>query len=96
MAIGDVTMGGVTGFEGKKLLISVGDFHKSIVKENHTYKMVLITDKGVLTEEKVNPYEINNFAFDTEDFKFYRVEIFDETENLRIAVGNPIWNQKWM
>lgn len=58
--------------------------------------MVLITDKGVLTGEKVNPYEINNFAFDTEDFKFYRVEIFDETENHRIAVGNPIWNKKWM
>ena len=96
MAIGDVTMGGVSDFEGEKLLLSVRDFHKSVVKENHIYKMVLITDKGVLTEERVNPYEINNFAFDTEDFKFYRAEIFDETENLRIAIGNPIWNKKWM
>ncbi len=93
MAIGDTLMGGVTSFDGKKLVVSVSDFHKSVLNEEHTYKMLLINGKGIVTEEKVLPCEKNVFSFDTDKCDFYRVEIFDETENLRIAIGNPIWNK---
>ncbi|MBO5306185.1 MAG: hypothetical protein J6B12_05425 [Clostridia bacterium] len=33
------------------------------------------------------------FALDTADRAFYRAEIFDATTGLRIAIGNPIWNE---
>ena len=37
------------------------------------------------------------FAIDVdENVKFYRAEVFDETRNLRIAIGNPIWNERFM
>ena len=35
-----------------------------------------------------------SIAIDTEDVAFYRTEIFDMNKNLRIALGNPIWNEK--
>jgi hypothetical protein len=92
MAIGDTAMGGKCDFSGKKLEVQVADFHKSILKDGHSYKMVLINDEGVVCEEKVYPGKVNSFTFEIKNCKFYRVEIFDETENLRIAIGNPIWN----
>ena len=36
----------------------------------------------------------NVFSFEIENCNFYRTEIFDETEDVRIAIGNPIWNEK--
>ena len=92
MAIGDTAMGGKCDFSGKELEVCVADFHKSVVKDGHTYKMLLINDEGIIAEEKVYPDKANNFTFKIKACKFYRVEIFDETENLRIAIGNPIWN----
>ena len=92
MCIGDCLMGGKTDFDGKNLVVSVSDFHRSVVKDGHTYKLVLINDKGFVAEEKVLADSENVFSFEIENCNFYRVEIFDETENLRIAIGNPIWN----
>ncbi len=31
-------------------------------------------------------------AIHTEKRRFYRVEVWDETRDIRIAIGNPIWN----
>ena len=93
MAVGDTAMGGVCDFAGKTLEIFVGDFHSSVKQNNHTYKMLLINDKGIVCEEKISPDRDNFFEYKAENCKFYRVEIFDETENLRIAIGNPIWNE---
>lgn len=92
MAIGDTAMGGSCDFSGKELEIFVGDFHRSVKKDGHTYKMLLINDEGVVCEKKISAEKGNNFTFKIENCKFYRIEIFDETENLRIAIGNPIWN----
>ena len=44
-----------------------------------------VNSTSVVNEDNLFEYEVGNC-------KFYRVEIFDETENLRIAIGNPIWN----
>ena len=54
--------------------------------------MLLINDKGVVCEEKVYPDKVNDFTYEIETCKFYRVEIIDENKDLRIAIGNPIWN----
>ncbi len=117
MCIGNQTMGGVCDFKDKKLLVSVGDFHKSIVYLDHDYRMDILDDKGVVfstpvaVEKTYQPVIFMNggirgfdkiiikdsaFAIEVdENAKFYRVEIFDETKNLRIAIGNPIWNEKF-
>jgi len=92
MAIGDTAMGGKCSFAGKTLEVIVSDFHKSVKHDNHTYKMLLINDKGITLEETVYPDRENKFEYEAKPCKFYRVEIFDVTENLRIAIGNPIWN----
>jgi len=33
-------------------------------------------------------------AIDTHKSDFYRVEVFDVTSDYRIAIGNPIWQEK--
>ena len=32
------------------------------------------------------------FSLDASNARFWRAEVFDTTRNLRIAIGNPIWN----
>lgn len=92
MCIGDCVMGGTCDFDGKNLVVSAPDFHSSVVEEGHKYKLVLLDDKGVVATEDISPDGKEVFSYKTEPCKFYRAEVFDETENLRIAVGNPIWN----
>ena len=94
MCMGDCTMGGVCDFEDKKLVISVGDFHKSVATEGHVYKLVVLDDKGIVAEEVLSLDKDNCFSCVTDNCRFYRAEVIDETENLRIAIGNPIWNAK--
>ena len=95
MCIGDTTMGGECDFKGKKLCVSVDKFHVSVRNPEHKYEMVLIDDKGIVAKREVLCDEPAYFAFKVDDAaKFYRVEIFDATQDLRIAIGNPIWNKK--
>jgi len=61
-------------------------------KDALLYSMVLLNDKGIVAKEEIFTDRENVFAIDTEDCRFYRAEVIDETENLRIAIGNPIWN----
>ena len=92
MSIGDCKMGGKCDFKGQCLVISVGDFHNSVKKDGHAYKLVLLNDNGVVATEEISPEKREYFSYETTDCRFLRAEVFDETENLRIAVGNPIWN----
>lgn len=93
MCVGDTRMGGETELEGKKLIVAVDDFHKSVKNPEHKYRLDLITDAGIIASEEISCTEPSYFAFDTEPLAFYRVEIFDQTQGLRIAIGNPIWNK---
>lgn len=95
MCIGDTTMGGKCDFAGKRLVCAVGDFHKTYGNPDHTYRMDLLDDTGIVFSQRVHPAEETCFAIDADAArKFYRVEIFDTTMDLRIAIGNPIWNHK--
>ena len=95
MCVGDTRMGGKCSFSGERLCVAVDDFHRSVKNPEHRYSLVLLDDKGVVAKKKINCTEKAYFAFNTSDkARFYRVEIFDDTEKLRIAVGNPIWNEK--
>ena len=95
MAIGDARMGYTTDFDGKKLTVLISDFHKSVRNPEHEFRMDVITDKGVVFSSKIDPVEMQAFTLDAEsDAAFYRVEIFDENQDLRITIGNPIWNER--
>ncbi len=93
MCIGDTKMGGVCAFDGKRLVLRVGDFHKSVCFADHTYRVDIINDKGMVQSVDMTAKVPLYFALDTTACKFYRVEVFDTTLDKRIALGNPIWNQ---
>ena len=92
MCIGDTPMGGRCDFAGKRLVLSVGDFHRSVKHPTHTYRVDLLDDTGVVCSREISCTEESYLAIDVADRKFYRAEVFDTTENIRIAIGNPIWN----
>ena len=87
-------MGGTTEFAGQRLVFSVGDFHSSVYDPSHTYRVDLISDQGVVFSHRITCQETACFAIDAQDVGFYRVEVFDTTLNSRIAIGNPIWNNR--
>ena len=92
MAIGDAAMGSTTAFAGKRLVVSVGDFHSQEYNAGHTYELRLYDDKGLILTEKLSG-QTDYFAIDVAaDAKFYRAEVYDAKEEYIFAVGNPIWN----
>lgn len=93
MAIGDTTMGGECDFTGKKVIFSISDFHPYVFKENKTYRVDLINEKGVVYSQQIHANTPAYFAVDAEDCDFYRVEVYDLARKYRIALGNPIWNE---
>lgn len=92
--IGDTRTGGRCSFRGQRLTVCVGDFHESVVNPAHEYRADILNEQGVVLSDRVFPGTDNWFTLDTDDCAFYRVEVFDETRNLRIAIGNPIWNAR--
>ena len=92
MVVGETLTGTECDFTGKRLVFSVGDFHKSVLNPYHTYRMDLIDDTGVVFSQEISCEETTYFALDAGDAKFYRVEVWDTTDNSRIGIGNPIWN----
>ena len=94
MTMGDTKMGGQCDFTGKRLVFSVGDFHKSILRPGHDYRVDLLSDKGEVFRCPVTPSEMLYFAIDADPgCKYYWAEVHDDTQKLRIAIGNPIWNK---
>ena len=51
-------------------------------------------DEKVVYSQEISCEEVTEYAMETQDCKFYRVEIYDATRNLRLALGNPIWNDE--
>ena len=94
MCIGDTRMGGQCDFTDGRLVFSVSDFHRSVKNPEHDYHAVLISDRGIVSSVEISCEEPACFSVDVDkDARFYRVEVFDTTQNLRIAIGNPIWNK---
>jgi len=94
MCIGDTVTGGQTAFPGKKLIVCVSDFHASVRDERHAYRLDILDDRGVVHSQPISCTQETFAILDTKDCAFYRAEVFDETLDLRIAIGNPIWNRK--
>ena len=92
MSVGDTVTGYECDFTGKRLVISVGDFHKTVLNPYHTYRVDVYDDTGVIHTQEISCEETTYLAMDAGQAKFYRVEVWDVTDNSRIAIGNPIWN----
>ena len=96
MCIGDTRMGGIADFEDATLLAVVDDFHDTAHLTYHNFRFDLWDDTGVQASASFSCEKPFTFQFRVNsDAKFYRIEIIDETQGLPIALGNPIWNQKY-
>ena len=94
-AMGDTLMGGTTPFAGKRFAFSVGDFHKSLYDPDHTYRVEVRDQNGIVFSEEFSCTEMRYFAFDANnDSNYYYIEVHDATTGSLIAIGNPIWNEK--
>ena len=93
MCIGQTTMGGCTAFAGKRLVLSVDKLHKSLLDPEHTYRVELLDDTGVVLQQAFSAGEEIYLAVDADpEKKFYRAEVYDNEKPFPIALGNPIWN----
>ncbi|MBR4768203.1 MAG: hypothetical protein IK088_04410, partial [Lachnospiraceae bacterium] len=96
MCMGETRMGGKCDFEGKRLVVAVGKFHKSVRNPEHKYRMDIRDGKDLVYSEEISCVSPTYFAMEAKDVRLYRVEIFDTTRNLCVAYGNPIWNEKYL
>jgi len=92
MCVGGTVTGGTCAFQGKRLVVCVGDFHDSVRKPGHKYRADILNERGVAMSGDVDPDGKTWFALDALDGRFWRAEVFDATLNQRISIGNPIWN----
>lgn len=95
MCVGDTVCGGECQLEGQRLVVSVSDFHESVYIKGHTYRVDILDDKGIVCSKELSYEECAEpvyLAIDTGKSDFYRVEVVDTTCQVRIALGNPIWN----
>ena len=93
MCVGDTCMGGRTDFSGKRLVLCVEQLHKSLLAPNHTYRVELVDDTGVVLQQSFSAGEEIYLAVDADPTKkFYRAEVYDNEKPFPIALGNPIWN----
>ncbi|MBO4412358.1 MAG: hypothetical protein J5794_09280 [Lachnospiraceae bacterium] len=94
MCIGGTRMGGQCDFTGQRLVIGVGKFHKSVRNPEHRFRLDVWADEKIVCSEEISCEKPTYVAMDAEPCRFYRTEIIDVTWDLRIALGNPIWNAK--
>ena len=94
MAMGDVTVGGETEFAGKRLAISVGDFHAKAVKPDHKYRLDVFNENDLVYSQEIDHTKNTYVVLDAENCKYYRANVYDVTDDCIFAVGNPIWNKK--
>ncbi|MBQ4037787.1 MAG: hypothetical protein IJC84_06650 [Clostridia bacterium] len=95
MCVGETTMGGKTSFEGQRLIVRVGDFHRSVLKQAPTLRLELYAGEKRIYKAPVPLGETKYFAFDLKaDAPYVRVELRDSANGgYLIAAGNPIWNE---
>lgn len=93
MCVGDTQMGGEGSFAGQRLVLSAGEIHELTYLEGHTYRVDLYSDQGLVFSGDISGKEPVYFAMDADPaVKYYHANVYDVTDNVIVAVGNPIWN----
>jgi hypothetical protein len=96
MCIDDTVCGGECDLVNKRLLICVSDFHESVYIKGHTYRVDVLNAEGLVCSKQLSYEDCKDpqyLAINTVNSDFYRVEVVDVTSDVRIALGNPIWNR---
>lgn len=95
MCIGDTVTGGVCSFEGQKLTIAVGDIHSHQYSSAIKYRVEVYTDAGLVYRQDLPQLKDTKYlSLDVDpNSRYYRVELYNITENYVFAIGNPIWNE---
>lgn len=97
MCIGDTRMGGTAEFAGAKLIACAGDFHRSVIVPERSYRLDILDNEGVVASKEFKFGEPSYITVNTKDTAdFYRAEVVDLYTNVKIAIGNPIWREKKM
>lgn len=103
MCIDNTAMGGHFAFtDSSTLVVNIDKFHFSnAVDSTHKYRVDVITEDGVvysrpLTIDEATATPTNGkIALKVDSTsEYYRVEVVDATIGHRIAIGQPIWNDK--
>ncbi len=91
--VGDTVTGSTGSFEGKRVVMAVGDFHPQVAEEGHTYRVDVYNDTGLMFSQEISTTEMNYLAFDADSsHKYYRADVVDATTGERLATGNPVFN----
>ena len=77
--------------EGMTIEIELGDFYRHEWKCDTTYRVRVISDRGVVYESCYNGKLTQRLSIKAENRKFYRVEIFDVNHGYLVGHSNPIW-----
>jgi hypothetical protein len=94
LSVGDGKMGDEVSFAGNRLVVAAGEVHYQTYKEDHSYRVDVYDDQGLVFSREISGKEVAYFAIDANpDAKYYRANVFDVTDDKIIAVGNPIWNK---
>ena len=94
MAVGDTQMGGEGSFAGQRLVVSAGEIHAKTYKADHTYRVDVYDDQGLVFSGDISGQEPAYFAIDANpNAKYYHANVYDVTDSVIVAVGNPIWNK---
>jgi hypothetical protein len=76
------------------LTIAVGDVHSQQYRAMNKYRVEVYTDAGLVLRQELP--QIKNTEYLSLDVdpnsRYYRVEIYNVTEDYIFAIGNPIWN----
>ena len=54
MCVGNTQMGSEGSFTGQRVVFSVGDFHQSVYEHDHTYRVDLISNEGVVFSQEIS------------------------------------------
>ena len=93
MCIGDTCTGGYANFREQRLVIAVDDFHPLEQRRDHTYRLDVFNEQGLVCQQEFSCSKSFYFAMDAEKCRYYRANIYDVTDDYIFAVGNPIWNK---
>lgn len=91
LCLGATVQGGTCRAEeiGAPLLFTASDLHKS-VPEGHTYRLDILTDAGV-AYSAVGAFPFAGAIQTKPDRLYYRIEIYDLTDERLFALSNPIY-----
>lgn len=95
IAVGDTCTGGTTDFAGKRLVVSVGDFHCQERKPDHQYRVDVYNEKGLVFSQAFDNSKTAYFAINADNCRYYRANVYDVTEGYLFAIGNPVWNSNF-